>query len=165
MFIVYSQHLLFISMITIYLYVIYNVYNYYTINDGSISSIIKNEECNKIVFTNMTIMSIITIFYELLRYDIFSFFSIFFVLVGIYGVIIYEHTNSIHFVYCFIVFISILVFMYNHCYKKKHVLLYLSLYIQQILCAAVFLQTNIINCEIYLLANFAFFYIYLHFVK
>ena len=52
--------------------------------------------------------------------------------------------------------------MYNHCYKKHHIILYLSLYIQEILCAKIFLDTNIINCEIYLLANFAFFYTYLH---
>ena len=107
-------------------------------------------------------MGIVTIFYELLRYDLCSFISICFLLIGIYGVIIYEHTNIIHFVYCFIAFISILVFMYNHCYKKNHIILYLLLYLQQILCAAVFLQTNIMNCEIYLLANFAVFYIYIY---
>jgi len=153
-------------MIIIYIYVIHNVYNYYTINDCSISSILKNEECSQVVFVNMILMGITTIFYELLRCDIFSFFSIFFMLIGIYGVIIYDHTNIIHFVYCFIVFICILVFMYNHCYKKRNnIILYLSLYIQQILCALIFLQTNIMNCEIYLLANFAFFYIYLHFVS
>jgi len=152
------------SMILIYMYVIYKVYTYYTITDGSISSIIKNEECSKIVFVNMLLMGIVTLFYELLRYDICSFISICFLLIGIYGVIIYEHTNTIHFVYCFIVFISILVFMYNHCYKKNHIILYLLLYLQQILCASVFLQSNIMNCEIYLLSNFAVFYIYLHFI-
>ena len=164
MFIRYAQHFLLIFMIFIYIYVIYNVYNYYTINDGSISSILKNNNCNEIVFKNMTIMGITTIIYELLRYDLFSFFSIVSILIGISGVLMYDHTNTIHFVYCFIVFISILFFMFNHCYKKSNnIILYLSLYIQEILCAAIFLETNIINCEIYLLANFALFYIYLHF--
>jgi len=165
MFVIYLQNALFLSMILTYMYVIYNVYNYYTINDGSISSILKNKDCNQIVFTNMTIMGLITIFYELLRYDIFSFFSIVAILIGIVGVLFYDHTNIIHFVYCFVVFTSILVFMFHHCYKKgNNLLLYLSFYIQEILCAVIFLQTNIINCEIYLLANFAFFYIYLHFI-
>jgi len=161
----FIKQLLFILMIIIYIYVIHNVYNYYATNDNSISSIIKNKECNEICFYGMTIMGITTIIYELLRCDIFSFFSIFFMLIGIIGVLIYDHTNTIHFVYCFIVFISILLFMFNHCYKTNNIILYLSLYIQTILCAAVFLESNIINCEIYLLANFAFFYIYLHFVK
>jgi hypothetical protein len=160
----FLKNVLFISMILIYIYVIYKVSSYYITTDGSISSIIKNEECNQIVFVNMIFMGIVTLFYELLRYDICSFISIFFLLIGIYGVIIYEHTNIIHFVYSFIVFISILVFMYNHCYIKNHIILYLLLYLQQILCAAVFLQTNIMSCEIYLLGNFAIFYIYLHFI-
>jgi len=164
MFIIYLQNFLFMSMITAYACVIYNVYNYYTISDESISSILKNKDCNEVVFTNMTVMCLITILYELLRCDILSFFSIIFVIIGIYGVLLYEHTNNIHFVYCFIVFISILIFMYNHCYKKNHIILYLSLYTQQILCAVIFLETNIINCELYLLANFAFFYTYLHFI-
>lgn len=152
-------------MIITYLYVIYKIYNYYTINDGSISSILENKHCNEVVFKNMTIMNILTICYELLRCDLISFFSIFFVVIGIYGVLLYEQTNNMHFVYCFIVFISILIFMYNHCCKKNHIILYLSLYTQQILCAVIFLQTNLINCEIYLLANFAFFYTYLHFIE
>lgn len=166
MFIRYSQHFLLLFMIFIYIYVIYNVYNYYTKNDGSISSILKNNECNEIVFKNMTIMGITTLIYELLRCDILSFFSIVSILIGISGVLLYDHTNTIHFVYCFIVFIGILVFMFNHCYKKRNnIILYLSLYIQEILCAVILLQTNIINYEIYLLANFALFYIYLHFIE
>jgi len=161
----FLKNVLFISMMLIYMYVIYKVSSYYITTDDSISSIIKNEECNKIVFQNMIIMGIVTIFYEVFRSDISSLFSICFLLFGIYGVIIYEHTNIIHFVFCFIVFISILIFMWNHCLKKNHKFLYLLLYFQQILCAAVFLQTNIISCEIFLLANFAVFYIYLHFIE
>lgn len=165
MFIVYLQHILFACMIIIYLYVICNVYHYYTINDGSISSIIKNKECNEIVFINTSAMGIVTLIYEFFRNDIFSFFSIVFILIGIYGVLLYDHTMNIHFVYCFIVFISILLFMCNHCCKVKDIILYSSLCVQGILCSIIFLETNIINCEIYLLANFAFFYIYLHFTQ
>ena len=159
------QNILLLSMIFVYTYVIYKVNTFYSINDGSISSILKNEDCNKVVFFYMILMCTITIFYELFRFDICSFISMFFLIIGIYGVIAYDHNNTIHFVYCFIVFIGILVFMYNHCYKKNHIILYLSLYIQEILCAAIFLQSNILNCEIYLLANFAFFYIFLHFIE
>ena len=55
--------------------------------------------------------------------------------------------------------------MCNHCCKIKDIILYLSLCVQGILCSVIFLETNIINCEIYLLANFAFFYMYLHFTQ
>lgn len=165
MFIRHFQHFLFLLMIVIYSCVIYQVYSYYTINDESISSILKNTECNKSVFTSMAIMGAITVFYELLRGDVCSFVSIFFLLCGIYGVIIYDYTNIIHFFYCFIVFASILLFMYNHCLKLNYITLYLLLYIQEILCAAIFLEKNIMNCEIYLLLNFAIFYICLHFCQ
>jgi hypothetical protein len=163
--IVYLQHFLFACMIIIYLYVIRNVYHYYTKNDSSISSIIKNKECNEIVFINMCAMGVVTLVYELLRCDVCSFFSIVFILVGIYGVVLYDHTMDIHYVYCFIVFISILLFMYNHCCKIKDIILYSSLCVQGVLCSLIFMETNILNCEIYLLANFAFFYIYLHFTQ
>jgi hypothetical protein len=165
MFIRYFQNFLFASMIFIYSYVIYQVYSYYTTNDESISSILKNTECNKTVFTNMAIMGAITVLYELLRCDIYSFVFISFLLYGIYGVIIYDYTNVIHFFYCFIVFASILLFMYNHCLKLNYITLYILLYIQEILCAAIFLEKNIMNCEIYLLLNFAIFYICLHFCQ
>lgn len=162
---VYLQHFLFACMIIIYLYVICNVYHYYTINDSSISSIIKNKDCNDIVFMHMCAMGFVTLVYELLRCDMCSFFSIVFILIGIYGVLLYDHTMIIHYLYCFIVFISILLFMCNHCYKIKDIILYLSLCVQGILCSVIFLETNILNSEIYLLANFAFFYIYLHFTQ
>jgi hypothetical protein len=165
MFIGYFQNFLFTSMIAIYSCVIYQVHSYYTKNDESISSILKNTECNKTVFTCMTLMGVVTLLYELLRCDVYSFLFIFFLLYGIYGVIIYDYTNIIHFFYCFVVFASILLFMYNHCLKLNHIILYLLLYIQEILCALIFLERNIMNCEIYLLLNFAIFYIYLHFVK
>jgi hypothetical protein len=159
------RNLLFILMISIYIYTIYKVYCYYTLTDTSISSIIKNEDCNEIVFVNMIFMGIVTVFYESFRNDICSYLCICCILIGIYGVVIYDHTNTIHFVYSFIVFISILIFMCNHCYKKNDIILYFLLFIQQILCIFIFLQSNIMNCEIYLLANFAIFYIYLHFVS
>ena len=73
MIIKYVQNFLFLSMISVYVYVIYIVYNYYTKNDGSISSILQNNDCNKIVFTNITIMNLLTIFYELLRFDVLSY--------------------------------------------------------------------------------------------
>lgn len=157
---------LFFLMLTLYLYVIYTVYHYYTTSDGSISSIIKNEDCNRIVFTNMSIMCTATIFYEALRCDLFSFASVFFLITGVIGVILYDCTlyHTLHYTFCFMVFISILFFMYYHCYRVNHIILYLLLYLQEILCAVTMLETNIINCEIYLLANFAVYYIYLHFV-
>ena len=74
----FLKNILFITMILIYMYVIYKVSSYYTTKDTSISSIIKNEECSQIVFVNMIMMGIVTLFYELLRYDICSFISIFF---------------------------------------------------------------------------------------
>jgi hypothetical protein len=160
----YLKNFIFIGMIITYAYTIYSVYNYYKESDHSISSIIKERECNQKVFNGMFIMGFLTIIYELLRYDIISFISILLLLLGIYGVIIYDHTIFIHYIFCFIVFISILCFMYKHCYYKKNIFLFLLLYLQEVLCALIFLESNILNMEIYLLANFALFYLYLHFL-
>ena len=157
------QHILFLGMIVIYIYVIYNVCINYTINDSSISSILKNTDCNRIIFTNMIAMGTITLMYEGLRYDRFSLITMFFLVLGIYGVLYYDHTQSVHYVYCFVVFISILCFMIHHCCKTDDVILYVSLGLQLLLCIVIFFETNIIHSEVYLLMNFAFFYIYLHF--
>jgi len=140
------------------------VNNYYKETDNSISSIIKDTECNIKVLTSMCVMGVLTIIYELLRYNILSFVSIVLLLTGIYGVIKYDYTLQIHFFFCFIVFISILIFMYNNCYLKKNIFLFVLLYLQEIMGALTFLENNIINMEIYLLGNFALFYIYLHFL-
>ena len=153
-----------IGMVITYSYAIYNVYKYFLHDNKSISSIIVDKECNSIIFTTMIIMGILTIIYEFLRENITSLIAILFLLFGIYGVIIYEHTLSIHYLFCFIVFISILGFMYNHCFLQNNIILYLLLYLQEILCTCIFLENNIINMEIYLLGNFALFYIYLHFL-
>lgn len=160
----YIKDILLLGMILTYGYTIYNVNNYYKETDSSISSIIKDSECNSKVLTSMCVMGVFTIIYELLRYNILSFVSILLLLTGIYGVIKYDYTLQIHFFFCFIVFISILIFMYNNCYLKKNIFLFLLLYLQEIMGALTFLENNIINMEIYLLGNFALFYIYLHFL-
>lgn len=167
MFIQYLQNILFLIMICVYINVICNVYNYYTIYDSSISSIIKQKECNNYVIVNMTIMGFVTILYELIRCNFVSFIVVAFLLFGIRGVILYDHTTIIHYVYGFIVFISILFFMFYHCHFKNNDnrTLYSSFCIQLLLCVFIFFQQQIINCEIYLLVNFAFFYIYLHFIE
>lgn len=153
-----------LGMILIYIYTIYNVHNYYINSDKSISSIIKDKELNSIIFTNMSVMGCLTIIYEFMRNNIISLFLILFLLLGIYGVIIYEHTLTIHYVFCFMVFISIICFMYNHCFLQNNIILFLLLYLQEILSAYIFLENDIINMEICLLGNFALFYIYLHFL-
>ena len=157
------QHILFLGMIAIYTNVIYNVCINYTSTDQSISSILKNTECNRIIFVNMIAMGTITLLYEGLRYDRFSLITMFFLVLGIYGVLYYDHTQTVHFVYCFVVFISILCFMIHHCCKTDDVLLYVSLGLQILLCIVIFFESIIIHSEVYLLMNFAFFYIYLHF--
>ena len=106
-------------MLSLYLHTIYIVCNFYNSSNQSISSIIKNEDCNSQILKNMIYMGFFTLTYELYRNDIISFISILFLLIGIYGVILYDHTKYIHFFYCFIVFISIFIFMYNHSYKTE----------------------------------------------
>jgi hypothetical protein len=160
----FVQNVLFLTMLGIYANVIYNVYHHYTIFDGSISSILKQKECNEYVLPYMTLMGLVTLVYEFIRRDIVSFVSILVLLIGIYGVIVYDNTMFIHYIYGFLAFISILCFMIYHCYRNnKNKIFFFSVFIQLFLFIMLFLQTQILHCEIYLLLNFAFFFIYLHF--
>jgi hypothetical protein len=152
-----------ISMILTYSYIIYSVASYYE-NNNSISSIIKNKNCNSKIFVSMFIMEIFTILYEILRYNLLSFIFIFLVVIGINGLLIYDDTYFIHYIYCILVFINILLFMIHNSYYKNNNFLYFLLYLQIILSFSIVLFNNILYIEMFLLENFALYYISLHFL-
>jgi hypothetical protein len=159
------KNIIFISMFLLYLYIIYKVYNFYNNSiDHSISSIIKDDVCNKIIFKNMLIMGFLTLTYELYRNDIISFLSILFLLIGIYGVLLYDHIYyiTIHFFFCFIVFISIFIFMYHQSRKRNDLYLRFLFDLFIIICLQI-TSYELLYIEMALLFIFAVFYISLHF--
>lgn len=148
-------------------------------NNKSISNVLKNEHCNRSIFASMIWMGIGTLLYEYTRKDDVSFFFIVWLLVGIYGVLFFDETTDIHYYFAVMVFSSIFGFMLNHCHKKKDSLLYgmfvlqtiLFLYVLFLFVGPAILQTGYFILfdffcgEVALVANFAFFYLYLHFFE
>ena len=80
----------------------------------TVSITLMNEKTNGIIFASMLSMGFFTIMYEIERKDIVSFVSILFLLIGIYGVILIEETQPIHYLFAFIAFISIQAFMFRN---------------------------------------------------
>jgi hypothetical protein len=160
----YLQHALLLSMLLVYCYAIYNVHYHFKISDGSISSILKDETCNECVFNTMTIMCLIAFLYENIRNDIVSIILISYLIIGIYGVLIFDFTTFMHYNFSFIVFISILLFMFYHSFKTNSSFLFLLFLLEIILSVLTIFNSEILYYEIYLLANFAIFYIFLHFL-
>ena len=160
-----NQNYLLLFMIVCYLIPIYYVYFYYECNH-SVSNIICNDNYKKTILFFMLLMGVGTIFYELERNDSFSVILICVLLLGIYGLICINEHNTIHYVFAFLVFISILVFMIRHCYLTNNSILSLSLFVEVFLLLYIImrLNNNMFYGEVFYILNFAFYYIYLHFI-
>jgi len=161
------KHYLLLSMIGFYIIPISLICYYYKSNT-SISNIICNDDYKNIILIFMLFMGIVTILYEIERNDSFSIFVIGLLLISTYAVICIKDTNKLHFLFAFSVFISILLFMMRHCYVKKcNYILLFSLFLEII---TFFFIINNINKDMFLIEtiyilNFAFYYLYLHFIE
>ena len=162
-----NKHLLLLFMIICYLLPIFIVcYNYNSNN--SVSNIICNNNCKNYILFFMFLMGIATIIYELERKDIYSQILIYILLIGIYRLIFINETFKIHYFFAFLVFISILFFMIRHCYLKKYDIVLLSSLLLEIVILffiIININKNIFNDEIIYILNFAFYYLYLHFIQ
>ena len=137
----------------------------------TVSSTLSDEKTQSIIFGSMLSMGFFTILYEIERKDIVSFISILFLLIGIYGVILIEETQPIHYVFAFTAFISIMAFMFrNRTNNKYDIFLCCAnaiLFFLLMLCI-LFGQENtpwigIFGYEIGFLICFTIFYFILHF--
>ena len=166
------KHYLLAFMISCYLIPIYYVYSSYNENN-SVCNIICKEEATNIIFGSMSFMGGGALLYEIERGDIYSFLLILTMLLGIFGLIMINESNKLHYVFVFIVFISIYSFMGWHRYiVGHHIALSLSMFIQTIV-AIILLYFFIVNfnmawdmffLEVFYILNYAFFYIFLHFI-
>jgi hypothetical protein len=115
----------------------------------------------------MWLMGIGTILYELERKDIYSQIFMYLLLIGIYVLIYVNENNIIHYVFAFLSFIVILFFMLRHCYLKDcNIILFSSLLLELLILLYIVknINKNIFYSEILYLLNFAFYYLYLHFI-
>jgi hypothetical protein len=154
-------------MILCYLLPIYIVFYNYNSNN-SVSNIICNDNCKHYILFCMFLMSIGTILYELERNDKYSQIIICLLLIGIYGLIYVNEMHLIHYFFACIVFIAILFFMIRHCYLTNYnVILVSSLYLEIFTLFLIMynINDNIFYSEIIYILNFAFYYLYLHFIN
>jgi hypothetical protein len=113
----------------------------------------------------MLLMGLTTILYEIERNDPVSLIIISFILIGIYGLICIDENSVIHYFFAFIVFICIIFFMIWNL-SEKYNILWLSLFLELILLGFIIcnIDDNIFYAEIFYILNFAFYYLYLHFL-
>lgn len=160
------KNVLLLFMLICYLLPIFYVYVYYDSNT-SISNIICNEKLKYYILFFMWLMGIGTILYELERKDIYSQIFMYLLLIGIYVLIYVNENNIIHYVFAFLSFIVILFFMLRHCYLKDcNIILLSSLLLEFLILLYIVknINKNIFYSEILYLLNFAFYYLYLHFI-
>ena len=161
----YNKNVLLSFMIFFYLFPILFVYYNYNYNN-SVSNVISVNKCYIFIF--MFFMGIATLLYELERNDKYSQIIIFLLLIGIYGVIYFNETHIFHHNFAFLVFIVILFFMIRHCYLTNcNAILISSLCLQifTLFYMLININDNIFYGEIIYILNFAFFYLYLHFIQ
>jgi len=162
-----NKNVLLTFMILCYLLPIMFVCYYYTSNN-SVSNVICDNKCKHYILVFMFLMGIGTILYELERNDKYSQIIICLLLIGIYGLIYFNETYTIHYYFAFLVFIAILFFMIRHCYLTNfNLILMSSLYLEFFTLFYILtnINDNIFYGEIIYILNFAFYYLYLHFIQ
>ena len=162
-----NKNTLLAFMITSYLVPICYVYFTYNSNT-SVSNIICNDDCKHYILFFMLLMGIGTLLYEFDRNDTYSQITISILLIGIYGLIYVNEQNKIHYIFAGLAFMSILFFMIRHCYVIGCNSILLSSLILEILVLLFILTNineNIFYGEIVYILNFAFYYLYLHFIE
>uniref|UniRef100_A0A6C0I153 Uncharacterized protein n=1 Tax=viral metagenome TaxID=1070528 RepID=A0A6C0I153_9ZZZZ len=161
-----NKNVLLIIMIFCYLLPIYYVYYNYNSNN-SVSNIICDDNCKNYILFFMFLMGIATLLYEVERNDNYSQILICILLIGIYGLINVNETHIIHYIFAFLVFMAILLFMIRHCYLTNcDSILSFSLFLEIVALFHIIININenIFYGEIFYILNFAFYYLYLHFI-
>jgi len=161
-----NKNTLLAFMILCYLLPIIFVYYNYNSNN-SVSNIICDNNCKYYILFFMFLMGIGTLLYELERNDKYSQIIIYVLLIGIYGLIYVNEMHIIHYYFASLVFIAILLFMIRHCYLTNcNVVLITSLFLEIITLFYILINiNNIFFGEIIYILNFAFYYLYLHFIQ
>jgi len=134
----------------------------------TLSNILCNNKCQSQTFIGFLIaFFIFTILYENERNDPFSLYYILVLIASIIGLIYYDESNTVHYIFAGIAFIAILSFMIYHIPQSKSPLLHYSLILQiglfiYILFHVYYREPIIFRSEVLYIANFAAYYLILH---
>ena len=158
-----ENDILLLLMFITYLFLIISVYTKYK-NNPTISSIICDNQNKYDIFFYMIIMTCFTFLYELNRGET-SLICILLILVGIFGVIFIFEPDCIHYSFAFLVFSSILYFMYYYCknYDNFGLNILFLFQIEFFMMTLVNFDKNMFFGEMFYILNFAIFYLILHF--
>lgn len=142
--------------------IVYIYYNYK--NQDTLSEVLCDETCNRVIITSMLIMGIFTILYECVRNNLLSLVLIFITLISIYGLLWYDCEQALHYVFAYLCFASIFLFMLHHTGKKGSIILYLITGLQYLLLLyyTVFVKDELFIGECIFILLYFVFYLYLH---
>ena len=145
----------------------HNVYNLYDYTNPTICDILRKPECGSVVYSVLT-WSILVGWYEWNRWDTHSFISIMTAITALFGVLYFDETHQCHVPIVYIVFTSMLYFMFIN-RKFSPVLQYLciSQFIILILLIIEYHYTkkNVFLMEVSAVMAFVLYYCYLHVIQ
>lgn len=161
---IHIKHFILLFMILAYLIPISYVFFTYDHANHSVSQIICSESCQRIILYSMGVMGWFTLWYEYERGDLISFGYIT-LLLGIYGLLWMDESHTIHYLFATCVFVSILGFMYHHWNRGR---IFTGLFLLQFVTSIMllyYMNDDIFFPEVILIANFAVYYLCLHFME
>ena len=136
-------------------------------SNSSVSNLLADQVCRNIVWWAAIGLGITTIWYEWIRRDRVSLGIIMGLLIGLVGVFMIPEGNCTHTVSAFVVFGMIVLFMGYHI--RRNPILMVSFILQCIWSVATLYYIQYDNHmflgEALLILNFAFYYLYLHFIS
>lgn len=155
-------------MLLCYFFPIYCVYSRYKQDVKSVSFLIGQEQ--KIILFSMFVMEIFTLFYECSDKTSFvSLVCIYFLYLGLYGLICIPESYSFHYIFAGIAFLAILIYMsYVSFYLQKSFFLRILLSIQYFMVICIFLffyDSWFFLFEVGYIVTFACFYLVYHFLS
>jgi len=162
-----NQNYLLLFMIVVYIIAIYYVYFHYC-NSTSVSSIICNTKHKYIIFFLMSLIGGASILYEIERKDTTSIFCIILLVIFLLSLICIPEYNFVHYLFAGLLCAVILGFMIQQTLLKNFPkILSASLCLEFLFLFVIIenIRDNIFISEVLYILNFAFYYIYLHFIK
>ena len=134
-------------------------------SNSSVSNLLEDRVCRNIVWWAAVGLGLTTIWYEWLRRDRVSLVVMLGLLAGLIGVFMCPEGNGMHTISAFVVFGMIVLFMGYHI--KSNPVLMISFLLQCIGSVVTLydIDNHMFWGETVLILNFAFYYLYLHFMK
>ena len=161
-----SKNILLFLIVLSYLYPLYYIFIKYN-SQTSVSSILCNEKCRKIISKCMLIMCLFLLFYEIKRYKIYSLASIIGIIVCINILINTNEDNVIHFYSATLCIIFMVAFMFINFGKSFSLkfLFALQLLFLLILFFDLIIGNKIFMSECLVFATFGIYFFLLHFIE